>query len=167
MKTALILCALMTAASAGSSVLVQITPEALSKRQKNSPMANLSQPTTEETTVARPDEQSLINQSSILHDGTNWTLVPRGAVIFVPSAQKTRVDAKPVGNLLSWADFLIKNRAWITTTETSFDQAVGNEPLPAERTLFWAKQDKVVVAVHQSGPISVNTCRQTPTLNQQ
>ncbi|MGL5017737.1 MAG: hypothetical protein ACRDBP_06370 [Luteolibacter sp.] len=166
MKTALILCALMTAASAGSSVLVQITPEALTKRQKHSPMDSLQQPATEEATATRPAEQSLIKQSSILHDGTNWTLVPRGAVIFVPSAQKTRVDVKPVGNLLSWGDFLTRNRAWITTTETSFDQAVGNEPIPAERTHFWSKQDKVVIAVHQNGPISVNTCRQIPSLTQ-
>jgi hypothetical protein len=166
MKTSLVLCALMTAASAGSPVLVQITPEALAKLQKHSPMTSLQQPAKDEANVARPTEQSIVKQSSILHDGTNWTLVPRGAVIFVPSAQKARVDAKPVGNLLSWADFLVKNRAWITTTDISFDQAAGNQPMPAERSAFWAKQDKVVVAVHQNGPISIRIAPEPPSLTQ-
>ncbi len=166
MKTALILCALMSAAFAGSPVLVQITPEALAKLRKTSPMTSLQQPAKDEAPVTRPGEQSIIKQSSILHDGTNWTLVPRGAVIFTPSALKARVDVKPVGTLLSWADFLLKNRAWITTTDISFDQAAGNEPMPAERAAFWAKQDKLVVAVHQSGPISVRIAPEPPSLTQ-
>ncbi len=166
MKTALILCALMSAAFAGAPVLVPITPEAVAKLQKSSPMTNLKQPTKGEAPVTRPGEQSIIKQSSILHDGTNWTLVPRGAVIFVPSAQKARVDVKPVGNLLSWADFFVRNRGWITTTDISFDQAAGNEPMPAERAAFWAKQDKLVIAVHQSGPISVRIASEIPSLTQ-
>jgi hypothetical protein len=166
MKTALILCALTTAVFAGSPVLVQITPEALAKLQKTSPMTSLQQPRKDEAPVSRPGEQSIVKQSSILHDGTHWTLVPRGAVIFTPSALKARVDVKPVGTLLSWADFLVKNRAWITTTDISFDQAAGNEPMPAERAAFWAKQDKLVVAVHQSGPISVRIAPETPSLTQ-
>ena len=42
-----------------------------------------------------------------------------------------------------------------TTDEVSFDQAAGNEELPAERAVSWTKHDKIVVAVHQHGPISV------------
>ncbi len=68
---------------------------------------------------------------------------------------KSHVDVKPVGTLLTWIDFLTKNRSWITTNDVSFNQAAGSESLPAERVAFWAKQDKVVVAVHQNGPISV------------
>jgi hypothetical protein len=166
MKTTLVLCALMSAAFAKSPVLVQITPDALAKIRKLSPMTSLTQPAKDDATVSRPGEQSIVKQSSILHDGTNWTLVPRGAVIFIPSALKARVDVKPVGTLLSWTDFLVKNRAWITTTDISFDQAAGNEPMPPERTAFWAKQDKLVVAVHQSGPISVRTTLETNTLTQ-
>lgn len=166
MKTALILCALTTAAFAGSPVRVQITPEALAKLQKTSPMTSLKQPAKDETPVSRPGGQSILKQSSILHDGTNWTLVPRGAVVFIPSALKARVGAQPVGTLLSWADFLVKNRSWITTTDITFDQAAGNEPMPAERAAFWAKQDKVVIAVHQNGPISIRIAPELPNLTQ-
>jgi hypothetical protein len=157
---------MVTAASAASPVLKPMTPEALTKLQKSSPMTRLQQPAKDEVTVARPSEQSIIKQSSILHDGISWTLIPRGAVIFVPNTQKARVDVKPVGNLLSWGDFLVKNRAWITTADISFEQAAGNEPMSAERRIFWAKQDKVVVAVHQNGPISVRVSPNTPSLTQ-
>ncbi|MGL4398640.1 MAG: hypothetical protein ACRCXD_02120 [Luteolibacter sp.] len=149
-----------------SPIPARTTPEALAKLQKTSPIARLKQPAKDEVTVARPSEQSIIKQSSILHDGTNWTLVPRGAVIFVPNAQKARVDVKPVGNLLSWADFLAKNRSWITTAGVTFEQAAGNEPTLVERSTFWAKQDKVVVAIHHNGPISVRVAPETTSLTQ-
>ena len=166
MKTTLILLALVNAAFAGAPVLARTTPEALAKLQKNSPMTSLKQPAKDEAPVARPTGQSIIKQSSILHDGTNWTLVPKGAVIFIPAALKGRVDVSPVGTLLSWSDFLIQNRNWITTTDISFDQAAGNEAMPAERAAFWAKQDKIVIAVHQNGPISVRIATESMTLTQ-
>ena len=116
--------------------------------------------------VERPLEQSIIKQSMILHDGTNWTIVPKGAVIFLPEALKNRVDVKPIGTLLPWSEFLAKNFGWITTNEVTFDQAAGNIALPAARVAFWAKQDKIVVAVHQNGPISVNVAKSAQTITQ-
>jgi hypothetical protein len=166
MKTTLtLLAALATSALAGQPVLVRITPEALTKLQQGTPMTRLEKPAAT-TQVARPTEQSIIKQSMILHDGKNWTLVPKGAVVFLPEAMKSRVDAKPVGRLLPFAEFLTNNRSWITTNEVSFDQAAGTEPLPAERAAFWSKQDKVVIAVHQSGPISVTVGKADPTITQ-
>lgn len=155
MKTALIFCALVTSALAGSPVLVRITPQDLAKLQQTSPMSSLEKPAKNAAPTSQAVEQSIIKQSIILHDGKNWTIVPKGAVIFLPEAMKSHVDVKPVGTLLTWIDFLTKNRSWITTNDVSFNQAAGSESLPAERVAFWAKQDKVVVAVHQNGPISV------------
>ncbi len=166
MKPTLLLLALASSALAGQPVLARITPAALAKIQQQSPMAGLESTPASATQVARPDNQSIIKGSIILHDGKNWTLVPKGAVLFMPDALKSRVDAKPVGTLLPWAGFLTKNISWLTTNETTFDQAAGNEALPAERAEFWAKQDKIVVAVHQNGPISVNVAKQSPTITQ-
>jgi hypothetical protein len=166
MKTVILLCSLASAALAGSPVLVKITPEAILKLQQSSPMTRLEQVAQGTATPPRPAEQSIIKQSAILHDGKHWTLVPKGSVVFIPTALKNRVNVKPVGTLLAWADFLVKNRSWITTTDISFDQAAGSEPLPAERAAFWAKQDKVVVAVHQNGPISVRVNPESQTLTQ-
>lgn len=162
MKTTLFLCVLAGHALAAQPVLVRITPEALAKLQQRDPMIPLVKPAEDKAKVARPKDQSIIKQSTILHDGNHWTLVPNGAVVFVPVAMKSRVNAKIIGTLLPWRDFLARNPSWITTSEVTLDQAAGKESLPAERAAFWAKQDKVVIAVHQSGPISVRVS-ETPT----
>lgn len=166
MKTTLFLLALASGAFAQTPVLARVTPADLAKVQQSNPIANLAKPQGTAAKVQRPAEQSIIKQSMILHDGRNWTIVPKGAVIFMPEALKNRVDVKPIGTLLSWNDFLSKNYAWITTNEVTFDQAAGNDPLPAARVAFWAKQDKIVVAVHQNGPISVNIDKTSQAITQ-
>ena len=163
MKQHLILCALTSSAFATPTVLPRVTAEQLAVRQAATSMPKLEQPTTEVVAVKRPADQSIMKQSTILHDGKNWTLVPTGAVIFLPQAMTMRVDAKPVGRLLPFLEFLAQNRAWLTTNEVSFDQAAGTESLPEERVLYWSKQDKVVVAIHHNGPISVRVAPQKPT----
>jgi hypothetical protein len=167
MKTALFLCVLASHAFAIEPILVRVTPETLANLQARDPMIRLVKPAKGEAKVVRPENQSIIKQSTILHDGQNWTIVPKGAVIFIPTEQKSRVNVKPVGTLLPWNEFFTMNRSWITTNEVSFDQAAGNEALPAERTAFFAKQDKIVVAVHQTGPISVRVAEQPESLTQQ
>jgi hypothetical protein len=142
-----------------------VTPEEMAARQKASPFAAIQQQqvsTAADAKVERPGEQSLIKQSDILHDGSNWTIVPKGAVLHVPAQMSPRVGAKPLGTLLSWNDFLTANRAWILTEEVSFDQAAGKKPLPEGRKEFWTIQTKVIVATHQGGPISVRIIEPTP-----
>jgi hypothetical protein len=166
MKTTLLLCALATGAFAGPPVLTRITPADLAKLQQHSPMTRLQTPAEGEAVVSPANDQSIVKQSIILNDGKHWTLVPKGAVIFLPEAMKSRVNGKPVGILLTFTDFLTRNHAWVATNEVSFKQAAGSEQLPAESTTFWAKQDKVVIAVHQNGPISVRVANEPPTLTQ-
>lgn len=115
--------------------------------------------------VVRPKDQSIISQSTVLHDGENWTLVPKGAVLHIPAAMKIRVDAKPVGSLLPWTDFLVRNHAWLATQNVDLSQAAGRTPLPADRIASWARQDKVVVAVHYAGPISVRSAEPQTAAN--
>lgn len=155
MKYTLLLCAMALSAHAAQPVLVRVTAKTLADLQARDPMIRLVTPAEGEAKVVRPHNQSLIGQSTILHDGANWTLVPNGALVFLPEALKSKVNAKPVGTLLPWAEFLTKNSAWISTSEVSFDEAAGNKEIPSERSSQWAKQDKAVVAVHQAGPISV------------
>lgn len=154
MKAILICGVLASYALAAQPLVPRITPDALGRLQQADPMIRLQKPTEGEAKVERPDNQSIIAQSTVLHDGSRWTIVPNGAVVFIPEQMKSRVGATPSGELLAWSDFLALNRAWISTCEVSFEQASGKEPLAAERTEFWAKQDKVVIAVHQRGPIS-------------
>lgn len=135
-----------------------VTPEEMAERQKVNPASEIQQAqaaATVEAKVERAGEQSIIKQSDILHDGKNWTLVPKGAVLHVPAQMAPRVGTKPLGTLLSWTEFLAANRAWITTEEVSFDQAAGKSPLNDAHKQYWATQTKVIVATHQGGPISV------------
>ena len=118
-------------------------------------MIRLIEPDGEGAKVTRPVSQSIINESTILHDGKNWTLVPKNAVVFLPKAMKSRVNTSPVGTLLPWSAFLKKNHDWVTTNEVTFEQAAGSEEISAKTTAAWSKENKIVVAVHHDGPISV------------
>jgi hypothetical protein len=154
MKAILICGVLAGHALAAQPILDRITPDGLAKLQQADSTVRLQKPAEGETKVARPADQSIIAQSTILSDGTNWTLVPKGAVLFVPEKLKTRISDQPSGTLLSWSDFLVNNHNWITPCEISIEQATGKTPLSANRSAFWVKQEKIVVAVHQRGPIS-------------
>lgn len=151
------------AALLGSAVAVEpmtdrITDEELSARQADSesPIAVLELNLDVSGKVIRPAKQSIIAQSVILSDGTNWTLIPRGAVLHQPPAQKAKVNARPIGNLLSWSRFLSMNRAWLSSEEVSLPQAKGERAIDDSHRAHWTKQDKVIIAVHFGGPISVS-----------
>lgn len=162
MKALLIMTVLTGHALAAQPMVARITPEALVRLQQNDPMNRLQKPAEGEAKVGRPADQSIIAQSTILSDGSNWTIVPNGSVLHVPENLKSRTGTKPTGGLLAWSDFLVRSRGWVTTCEVSIEQATGKTPLPAERSAALAKQDKIVVAVHQRGPISFRTAS-TPT----
>ena len=154
MKTAAFISWLASAAMAGTPVLPPVKPAELARLQALDPMARFERPAAPAPAAA----QSIIRQSTLLHDGRgHWTMVPAGALVHVPEALRPRVVQAPAGSLLPWLDFLALNRTWLTTTEVSLEQAAGQQGLPAERSEFWLKQDKIVVAVHRGGPISLRS----------
>lgn len=154
MKAALFWCVMAGSSLAALPLQKRISAEALAGIQANNPMSRLVKPEAGEVKVARPDTQSILRDSTILHDGANWTIVPVGAVVFIPDKLKNRVNAQPVGKMVSWMDFLTANHAWINACEVDFEQAAGDKEFPADRTASWPRQNKVVVTVHQRGPIS-------------
>ena len=165
MKTTLFLCAFAANAFAATPILVRVTPQTLADLQARDPMIRLVETEGDSAKVARPVSQSIINESTILHDGKNWTLVPKDAVVFLPKTMKSRVNTPPVGNLLPWSEFLTKNQSWIATNEVTFDQAAGSEEISAKTTAAWSKGNKIVVAVHHEGPISVRVADSSKTLS--
>jgi hypothetical protein len=161
MKTTLLLLALTSSAFATPPVLSRPTAETLAGLRQATPMDRLAKPAVAKAPLARKGPESLFEQSLILNDGAHWTLLPQGAVLSLPESLKARLIAKPSGEFLTWTDFLTLNRGWITTHEVSIDQAAGNDPLSAERSAFLNKLNKVVVAVHRGGPISVLPPKET------
>jgi hypothetical protein len=164
MKTTMFLLALTLNAFAAQPVLVRVTPDTLAKLQERDPMIRLVDSSGREVKTTSPLSHTTMDQSSILHDGTHWTMVPKGALIHLPAEIKDRSNVKPVGTLLPWKDFLAKNQRWIATSEVTFDQAVGNEELPAGCAGSLANKGKVVVAVHRNDPAAVQVATMLPSL---
>lgn len=151
MKTTLLFLALASSAIASQPVLVRITPDTLARIKAREPMVRVVDSASNSTAV----QPSPFKDSTILHDGKNWTLVPNGSLVNLPDAMKCRVNLKPVGTLLTWSEFQKKNSTWIDASEVGFDLAVGNAELSADSTKAWAKTDKIVVTVHQNEPAVV------------
>jgi len=98
---------------------------------------------------------SLIARSEILKRGSTATLVPKRAVLHVPSDLRGVLGLPENPNLVNWPDFLLQNRAWIRTVEVTRAQAEGMAPLSEEMLESFKECRQVVVATYQTGPISV------------
>ncbi len=160
MKTPALILLMAGTAAATPLVLPRTSQETLARLQGIDPLARYQRPeAVAAPAAARP---SIIRQSTLLHDGVHWTLVPAGAVVHVPASLKQRVGTAPAGTLLPWSDFLALNRGWLTTVEISLEQASGKQALPAERAAFWEKQDRIVIATHRGGPISLHQSEPQP-----
>jgi hypothetical protein len=161
MKTLALAIAFCGCAHAQTAVSARVTAESLAALRAKSPMSKL----TTAPAAPKPDTTpSIIRESVILHDGANWTLVPESAVLHVPANLKHRINTKPVGKIMPWVDFLVANRGWLTTENVSFDEAAGNTAIDTKRAETWQKSDRIIVATHQNGPISVRAKELTPTL---
>jgi len=163
MKAILMFCAMIASSLASQPLVPRITPAELARLQQADPMVRLQKPAEGRAEVGRPAGQSIIGQSTILSDGNRWTIVPDGAVLHIPAAMRSRVNAEPAANLVPWIEFLSANISWLDSYEVSFEQAAGKSGLPEQRTEHWSKQNKVIVAVHQRGPISVRPSAESNT----
>lgn len=136
-------------------ILVRVTADDIMRLRSQNPAAD-SPAETENHPPALPlAGRSLLGESTILHDGKNWTIIPNGALIHLPAGFSHRVNRKPVGNLMPWRDFAKANESWIATDEVSFEQAAGNEPLSGDKLRQLRTSEKIVVTCHQGGPISI------------
>lgn len=147
MKTPFLLLALVSSTFAGTTAPSKPTGLRVAKVQQ--------------APVTNPARKSIV-----LHDGTHWTIVPTAAVLFLPQSVQDKVDAKPVGKLLPWTEFLAKNASWIATNEVTFDQAAGTETLPSSKVAAWETQQKLVVAVHHNGPVPVTIANDLQAVTQ-
>lgn len=105
--------------------------------------------------VAATDDQQAAEPRTnrVVHDGTNWTIVPAAAIVHLPDGLRHRIDCKPVGNLLTWADFLEINHSWLAPESVGFDEASGLQALENDRVAELQESEKIVVAVYDGAPI--------------
>ncbi|MCH7225781.1 hypothetical protein [Haloferula sp. A504] len=131
----------------------------LRKMQNRDPMKNREAVTGEDPSkVNRPVD--LLEQSDIISFGGFATLVPKRAILSVPDNYRRYMTLDPKARIIGWADFLSRNRGWISTIEVSRIEAEGNKPLPEETSEQIAKSSNLIVATHRGGPISVLPLKQ-------
>jgi hypothetical protein len=97
----------------------------------------------------------LISRSDIICYRGQATLVPKRAVLHVPKSLSDRLGMKDGASIGSWTEFLNANRAWIRTVPVSRLQAEGNNPMSEETLKSFDKEQRLVIATYQEGPISV------------
>ena len=99
--------------------------------------------------------KDLFAQSEVLCFGGVATLVPKHALLGIPAKFKARTKIANGARVLTWVEFLAKNRSWISTVEVTAEEAAGREMLPAKVQRAVVDCGNVVVATHLDGPISV------------
>lgn len=129
--------------------------------KRGEPMPN---PITRLSNTAAPEEvkdskvyvpESLMSRSDVIHFGRFATLVPKRAILHLPTSLRGSVGMPSGVQMVSWGQFYKANRNWIRTYEVTRAQAEGMAPLPEEATEMFEKSRQLIVATYQSGPISV------------
>lgn len=103
---------------------------------------------------------SLIQRSAIIAHRGQWTIVPKESVLYVPAHLRSRVNGERSGRLVTWKEFLVKNRTWLRLEDVRIEQARGEVPLRAEDVKVYEQSGQVVVAVCHNGPISVKPLKE-------
>ncbi|MEM6277908.1 MAG: hypothetical protein AAF733_00415 [Verrucomicrobiota bacterium] len=125
--------------------------------KQSDPIRNLGPPTgnTEEDPSLANAERDLVKSSAIFSFRGNLTLVPKRAVLHVPSNYESRMAPVKGDKVQTWRQFYQSNRGWIRTMEVTREQALGHVPFSEETAEAISESSVVVVATYKGGPISV------------
>jgi hypothetical protein len=96
------------------------------------------------------------NSSFIKYDGS-VTLVPKGAILFVPDRFKDSIVTGMTGKFSLWNEFSTKYRGLVAPFEITIDQATGIKPIEEERLSVAQRSGLILVAVFNGNPISVSS----------
>jgi len=131
----------------------QLIPK-LRQAQQNDPMKKMAVvPGADPADVYKPKD--ILSESDIIAFQGVATLVPKRAIILIPKNYQDRIAMLPGAKMVSWADFYVANRGWITTVEVSRTQAEGNVPLTDDTQKHLSECGNLVIATYMGGPISM------------
>jgi len=102
-----------------------------------------------------PRSFGLLEMSTILQNGSEFLLLPKGSVLWCPPALKSRIVTQPSGTMTGWHEFLMVNRNWITHYEVSSSQVTGKTPMPPQALEHFTKGTSIVIATLNGGPVTV------------
>lgn len=100
-------------------------------------------------------KKGLMSRSSTLSSPYAWTIVPKGAILHVPTLYEKRVNDVRNGKLVGWHEFYGQNRNWVRAVPVTIAQARGDDPLSDEFLKSLQVGGQLLVAVCSGGPISV------------
>ncbi len=133
-----------------------VTESALRKQMEGSKkMADMRDAFQPAPAVKPSLEPSLYKRSIILFDGSHHTVVPIGAVLRLPATYRNRVIEKPEGEFIFWPAFLEKNQSWLGGWEVPLAMAKGDAELSKKVMKQVDRENRVLVAVYKSCPITV------------
>lgn len=99
---------------------------------------------------------NIIEDSDIISFNGLTTLVPKRAILVIPEPIRNRIGKHIPGHrMVTWKEFHVANRGWISTVEVSRKQAEGQQDLPEAVTERMSRSTNLMVATYQNGPISV------------
>ncbi|GAA5480207.1 hypothetical protein Hhel01_03731 [Haloferula helveola] len=105
-----------------------------------------------------PKPESILARSEVLYRGNIATLIPKRAVLHLPSGLRGALARPAEGQgvkFVQWSQFYAANRSWIRTVEVTRAQAEGMEAMPEETVEKFKESREMIVATYQTGPISV------------
>lgn len=105
----------------------------------------------------------LLDRSEFLSFNGLATLVPKGAVLHIPPAYRSRIQLAENARIVTWAEFFRHNRNWISTFDVSRKQAEADTPIDETTWESLSKMTNVVIATLAGGPITV--LREKPAAN--
>jgi len=109
----------------------------------------------EDPALAAKERGDLLSQSEFLCNMGMMTLLPKRSVLHVPDRLAERQRPKDNANIVTWPQFQVKNRTWITTLEVSRLQAEGKEPISEQKMESLLQTGDVIIATMGGSPISV------------
>lgn len=130
------------------------THEELLRQQKQSATKQPKR-STKAPKYERVDQTGLIEGSDILSNGSIWTIVPKNAIIYKPASHASKVANSPKGKFVNWNTFLAKNPAWLSSYPVDLQTSSGAAQISFETLQLLQRRGKIVVAVHNKGPVSV------------
>lgn len=106
-----------------------------------------------------PKGWDLESNSEFIAFGGNVTILPKGAILYVPERFKANVVTKMEGNLMLWPEFVARYPGLVARVDVTMEEVSGQKPFKADRLEAERKRNLILVGTYNQNPITVS--RQT------
>lgn len=122
---------------------------------QTSPMSHLGKRDLQEDEKIETAPSSFAEDSDFLSYNGNVTLVPKGAILNLPEKFSNRMKLDEKAKILTFSEFSVLNRGWVTTLELDIETAFGKKPFDPKKVEWMKNSGRLIIATYQGGAISV------------